>query len=163
LFFKISKPRSASSSGRVRVIVDVGMDLTTSSASAWIHTVELVEREASRPNGLTHLPLAAAHLESLVIDGLLLAQPHNYSDALAAGATPGRPWAVREALELIQEQPDRPWSTAGLAARVGVSARTLQEGFASTIGVPPMMHLRAIRLDRIHAELVHAENRVAGP
>ena len=60
---------------------------------------------------------------------------------------------MREALELIQEQPDRPWSTAGLAARVGVSARTLQEGFASTIGVPPMTHLRAIRLDRIHAEL----------
>ena len=136
---------------------DVGMDLTTSAAAAWMHTVELVEREASRPNGLTRFPLAAVHLESLVIDGLLLAQPHNYSDALAAGATPRRPRAVRKALELIQEQPDRPWSTAGLAARVGVSARTLQEGFASTIGVPPMMHLRAIRLDRIHAELSTAE------
>ncbi len=136
---------------------DVGMDLTTSAAAAWMDTVELVEREATRPNGLTRFPLAAAHLESLVIDGLLLAQPHNYSDALAAGATPRRPRAVRKALELIQEQPDRPWSTAGLAARVGVSARTLQEGFASTIGVPPMMHLRAIRLDRIHAELSTAE------
>ena len=48
-----------------------------------MHTLELVEREASRPNGLTRFPLAAAHLESLVIDGLLLAQSHNYSDALA--------------------------------------------------------------------------------
>lgn len=137
---------------------DVGMDFTTSGAAAWLHAVDLVEREASRPDGLTRFPLAAAHLESLVIDGLLLAQPHNYSDALAAGATPRRPRAVRDALELIEELPDRPWSTAGLAARVGVSARTLQEGFASTIGVPPMAHLRAIRLDRIHAEL-----SVAGP
>jgi AraC-like DNA-binding protein len=136
---------------------DVGMDLTTSAAAAWMHIVELVEREASQPNGLTRFPLAAAHLESLVIDGLLLAQPHNYSDALATGADPRRPRAVREALELIQEQPDGSWSTAGLAARVGVSARTLQEGFASTIGVPPMTHLRAIRLDRIHAELSTAE------
>jgi AraC-like DNA-binding protein len=136
---------------------DVGMDLTTSAAAAWMDTVELVEREATRPNGLTRFPLAAAHLESLVIDGLLLAQSHNYSDALAIGAAPRRPRAVREALQLIEDQPDRPWSTATLAARVGVSARTLQEGFASTIGVPPMTHLRAIRLDRIHAELSTAE------
>ena len=63
-----------------------------------MQTVELVEREASQPNGLTLFPLAAAHLEGLVIDGLLLAQPHNYSDALAAGASPRRPRAVREAL-----------------------------------------------------------------
>jgi transcriptional regulator GlxA family with amidase domain len=136
---------------------DVGMDLTTAPAAAWMHTVDLVEQEAARPNGLTRFPLAAAHLESLVIDGLLLAQPHNYSEALAAGATPRRPRAVRQALKLIQEQPDLPWSTACLAARVGVSARTLQEGFASTVGVPPMTHLRAARLDRIHAELSIAE------
>ena len=136
---------------------DVGMDLTTAPAAAWMHTVELVEREAARPNGLTRFPLAAAHLESLVIDGLLLGQPHNYSKALAAGATPRRPRTVRQALELIQEQPDLPWSTACLAARVGVSARTLQEGFARTVGVPPMTHLRAARLDRIHAELSIAE------
>jgi AraC-like DNA-binding protein len=136
---------------------DVGMDLTTPAATAWMGTVALVEREATRPDGLTRFPLAAAHLESLVIDGLLLAQPHNYSHALAAGAAPRRPRAVRQALELVQEQPDRPWSTATLAARVGVSARSLQEGFANTVGVPPMTHLRAIRLDRIHAELSIAE------
>ena len=136
---------------------DVGMDLTTPAAAAWLHTVDLVDREASRLDGLLRFPLAAAHLESLVVHGLLLAQPHNYSDALAAGAAPRRPRAVREALELIQEQPDRPWSTAALAARVGVSARTLQEGFARTIGEPPMAQLRAIRLDRIHAELSVAE------
>ena len=109
--------------------------------------------EATRPNGLTRFPLAAAHLESLVIDGLLPPQSHNYSDALATGTTPRRPRAVRKALVPIQEEPDRPWSTATLATRVGVSARTLQEGFASTVGVPPMTRLRAIRLDRIHAEL----------
>ncbi len=135
----------------------VGMDLTTTAATAWMHSVELVERDAARRNGLIRFPLAAAHLESLVIDGLLLAQPHNYSDALATWAAPRRPRAVRQALELIQEQPDRPWSTATLAARVGVSARSLQEGFASTVGVPPMTHLRAIRLDRIHTELSTAE------
>jgi AraC-like DNA-binding protein len=136
---------------------DVGMDLTTTAAAAWMDTVELVEREATRPDGLTRFPLAAAHLESLVIDGLLLAQPHNYSDALATGAAARRPRAVRQALEFIENQPDRPWSTATLAARVGVSARSLQEGFASTVGVPPMTHLRAIRLDRIHTELSTAE------
>lgn len=47
--------------------VAVSMDLTTSAAAAWMHTLELVEREASRPNGLTRFPLAAAYLENLII------------------------------------------------------------------------------------------------
>ncbi len=72
-----------------------------------MQTVELVEREASQPNGLTLFPLAAAHLEGLVIDGLLLAQPHNYSDALAAEPVPaglglcGRLWAHRGAARRV--------------------------------------------------------------
>jgi AraC-like DNA-binding protein len=135
----------------------VAMDLMTEQGAAWLSTLDLLEREATRPNGLVRFPLAAAHLESLIVDGLLLTHPHNYSDALVPHAVALHPRAVRRAVDLMQDRPEHPWSTAALAAAVAVSARTLQEGFARSFGIPPMAYLREIRLDRIHAELLAAE------
>ena len=61
------------------------MDLTGAAAAGWLATLDVLEREATRPDGITRFRLAAAYLENLIIDGLLLAQPHNYRDALALG------------------------------------------------------------------------------
>jgi transcriptional regulator GlxA family with amidase domain len=59
-------------------------------------------------------------------------------------------------VDLIEDRPGHPWSVAELAAAVTVSARTLQDGFARTLGTSPMAYLRDVRLDRIHAELLAA-------
>jgi AraC-like DNA-binding protein len=135
----------------------VSMDLTGAAAAGWLATLDVLEREATRPDGITRFRLAAAYLENLIIDGLLLAQPHNYRDALALAASAPRSGAVRRAAELLHDHTDQVWSTATLAAAVSVSARTLQEGFARSFGVPPMTYLRTIRLDRVHADLVAAD------
>jgi AraC-like DNA-binding protein len=134
----------------------VAMDLTTPDSSAWLAAVGLLEHEAERVIGVLSFPLAAAHLEGLVIHGLLLSQPHNYSDELRRQAATPRPRAVRLAVDLIEDRPGHPWSVAELAAAVTVSARTLQDGFARTLGTSPMAYLRDVRLDRIHAELLAA-------
>jgi hypothetical protein len=55
------------------------MDLSTPAAQSWLAVLELLEREIDRPGGIAQHPLASAHLQMLVIAGLLLAQPHNYS------------------------------------------------------------------------------------
>jgi AraC-like DNA-binding protein len=64
---------------------------------------------------------------------------------------------VRQAVELIHAHPEHPWTTASLARRVAVSARSLQEGFARSHGVPPSVYLRSVRLDRAHADLQAAD------
>lgn len=132
----------------------VAMDITSADAAGWLSTLDVLERETARPHGVTSFPLAAAHLESLIIDGLLLTQPHNYSDALTTATSAPCSRAVRRAADLLNDQPDLPWSTAKLAGTVAVSARTLQEGFARSFGIPPMTYLRNVRLDRVHAELL---------
>jgi hypothetical protein len=50
---------------------------------AWADALRLVERQARYAHGLLHHPLAVGNMERLLVDGLLLAQSHNYSDALA--------------------------------------------------------------------------------
>jgi AraC-like DNA-binding protein len=122
------------------------MDVSTDTGRSWLDTLWMVEH-----------PLAAAHVAQALAAGLLLAQPHNYTDALAGPRRPAAPQAVRKAVELIHAHPEHPWTTASLARRVAVSARSLQEGFARSYGVPPSVYLRSVRLDRAHAELQAAD------
>jgi AraC-like DNA-binding protein len=133
-----------------------GMDLGTEAAQSWLAVLELLEREVGRPGGIAHNPLSAAHLQSLVIAGLLLAQPHNYSELLLASARPAPPRAVRRAVELIEGEPGRPWTSAALANEVAVSVRALQQGFQRSFDLPPMAYLREVRLNRVHVELTSA-------
>lgn len=53
---------------------------------------------------------------------------------------------VGQALRLLQDQPDRPWTVAGLAAGTGVSRAALARRFTGTVGEPPMAYLAAWRL-----------------
>ncbi|VVJ21993.1 Uncharacterised protein [Amycolatopsis camponoti] len=133
------------------------MDLDTPAARSWLEVLALLEREADRPGGITHHPAAAAHLQSLVIAGLLLAQPSNYSDHLHAPAAPAPPRALRRAVELIEDEPGLPWTSSTLAREVSISVRALQEGFQRWFGLPPMAYLRDVRLTRVHDELAVAD------
>jgi transcriptional regulator GlxA family with amidase domain len=99
-------------------------------------------------------------MERLLVDGLLLAQSHNYSDALAQPRFPAAPPAVRQAIELIRDHPDQSWTTTTLARRVAVSPRSLLDGFARSLGVPPTHYLRDVRLQRVHEELRAADPHV---
>ncbi|WP_170231141.1 cupin domain-containing protein [Pseudonocardia kunmingensis] len=74
----------------------VAMDLTTGAASTWLTALDVLQREADRPDGMLRFPAAAGHLEGLVIHGLLLGHRHNYSEELRRGAAaPDRGWFAR--------------------------------------------------------------------
>jgi AraC-like DNA-binding protein len=137
------------------------MDVTSGAGRAWSDALRLIERQTSYPNGLLDHPLARGHLEKLLVEGLLLAQPHNYTDAFDEPCRPAAPPWVQEAIELMRSRPEEPWTTPSLARSVAVSARSLQDGFARAIGVPPTRYLRDLRLDRAHADLRTAEPHTA--
>src|SRR3954453_3438516 len=139
------------------LVFSAAMDVSTDMGRSWLDALWMVERQARYAHGLLDHPLAAAHLAQALAAGLLLAQPHNYTDALAGPRRPAAPQTVRQAVELIHAHPEPPWTTASLARRVAVSARSLQEGFARSHGVPPSVYLRSVRLDRAHAELQAAD------
>jgi AraC-like DNA-binding protein len=134
-----------------------GMDVASGAGRAWLDVLRLIERQTGYRQGLLEHPLAAGNLQRLLVEGLLLAQPHNYTDDLARPSRPAAPPAVRKAIELMRSRPEQPWTTAGLARSVAVSTRSLQDGFARSIGVPPTQYLRDVRLDRVHHDLRSAD------
>jgi transcriptional regulator GlxA family with amidase domain len=56
-------------------------------------------------------------------------------------------------VDLVQGEPQEPYTVGDLARVAGVSARRLQEAFREHLGTTPMEYLRSVRLDRVHAEL----------
>jgi transcriptional regulator GlxA family with amidase domain len=95
-------------------------------------------------------------VESL-IHGLLLVADHPYRQVLAAPAGPGRPAAVRDAMDIIEAGPHLPLTTSVMAKQCHVSVRALQEGFQRHLGMSPMAYLRAVRLRRAHRDLRSAD------
>jgi transcriptional regulator GlxA family with amidase domain len=119
--------------------------------------LNLLVDELDHPTDLGQNPRVGRHVEGLVLDGLLLGQPHNNSD----GAIRDRPvrlgGAIRLAAELIEERPSEPWTTVRLATEVHLSVRALQEGFRRDLATPPMTYLRQVRLRRAREALLAAD------
>jgi AraC-like DNA-binding protein len=129
------------------------MDLSSSVARSWRAALQLVVGEFDDGPGLAAHPRGGRHLRRLLLDGLLLGHSHNYTDALAAPRPADSGSAVARAVDLVNDAPERPWSTTSLARAVHLSVRALQEGFHREVGRPPMTYLRDVRLRRAHEAL----------
>lgn len=130
------------------LVFDPEMDLSTPMARGWRASLEVLRTELTDGPGLASQTRVARQLERLLIDGLLLGQRHNYSDALEQGVRRPSSTSITRARALLEERPSEPWSTSSLAVRVHLSVRSLQEGFARDYGMPPMAYLQMVRLRR---------------
>jgi AraC-like DNA-binding protein len=136
-------------------------DLDSELATRWMGALHLLLGEMDRPSGMASYAAAGRHMEGLVLDGLLLGLPHNYTASLQQpfGSTGGDATAraVRTAVELMEDRPGDPWTTTRLAVAVHLAVRTLQEGFGRELGMPPMTYLRRVRLRHARDTLVRAD------
>lgn len=133
------------------------MDLNTPAGAAFVETLHLIDLASSASNRLLDHPLAALRFEQMLMLTLLLAQPNNYSEALARTHKTSGPGPVAQAIELLRSRPEHPWTVTTLAAEVAVSVRSLQAGFARSVGQPPMRYLRQVRLERVRDDLTVAD------
>ena len=133
---------------------DLGFDLTSPAGQSLLSTVHFLRRELARPGGIATMPAARDQLESLVLTQLLLAVPSNYADLLRAPEPPVKNAHVQRVVDLIQAHPERDLTLAELAHAAGTTARALQRGFKEVVGMSPTAYVRAVRLDRVHAELL---------
>jgi AraC-like DNA-binding protein len=131
--------------------------LSMSAASPWSRTLSLLHRELTDPDGLAALPAMSTRLGHLMMAGLLISQPHNYSEDLnkPKAVLASRP--IRKALEFIEDRPAEIETVADIASMVGLSVRALDDGFRRFVGTPPMTYLRNLRITRAHEELMAAD------
>jgi AraC-like DNA-binding protein len=138
---------------RRRLLFDFVADLQRPLGRRWRTVLNLLADELDHPTEMGQNPHVFRHVESLVLDGLLLSQPHNHTDVVAQDGPTALSAAIRQAVELIEERPAEPWTTVRLAAEVHLSVRALQVGFRRDLATPPMAYLRQVRLRRAREAL----------
>lgn len=133
----------------------MAMPIADGPGRVWLNT--LAGLLAFLNGGPVAGPVAGRHaelLERTLISGLLISQPHSYSEALHSDAETSRPdTSVDRVVEAIKAFPDKPYSLADLCRIASLSARGLQVQFQQRYGISPMQFLRQERLDRAHEAL----------
>jgi AraC-like DNA-binding protein len=96
--------------------------------------------------------------EQLIVTGLLLGQPSNYTAALQGLENKAAPGDVKRAIDFIEAHLRVPISLADIARASGVPGRTLLEHFKNHRSVSPMRYLREARLARVRQALLSAND-----
>lgn len=89
---------------------------------------------------------------------MLHAAPHNYSERLRQAETPALPRHVRRAQEYVLTHLAEIRSVAEIGASIGVSPRTLQNGFKQAFNMSPAEYVRQARIQALHRALVAADS-----
>lgn len=133
----------------------LSFDLTSPAAQSWLGLLRHLVEELDRPGGLLETsPLYREHAEKLLIGALLWAQPHDFVDELREPHRAARPRTVKRVVDLIESNPETPYTLADLARHAGVGARRLQATFQETMRTSPMEYQRRVRLDHARRELL---------
>src|SRR5215471_1122527 len=102
-------------------------------------------------------PITTGLFEQFVMVALLLAHPHNYSEALSRARQSIAPRDVRRAVDFIEANLEAPIVLADIVAASGIAGRTLTEHFRRFRGTTPMRYLRRARFEKVRAALQRAE------
>ena len=96
---------------------------------------------------------------------LQLVGAYNRTAPSTAHTTPPKrplePFFLKRADRFILEHIDKPFTVSHLARHCGVSWRTLDKAFSAFRGLPPVAHVRNVRLDRAHRALIEGSGTVA--
>ncbi|WP_417267468.1 helix-turn-helix transcriptional regulator [Celeribacter baekdonensis] len=124
--------------------------------SRWLSLLDYASRTLSADIPLPATGPLGRHLEETLCLELLMQWAKGAGLSLAHGARTAAPRYVRQAEEVLTAQARDAPTIGDVAHQVGVSARTLSEGFRRFRGVTPRAFLAARRLEGLRADLESA-------
>ncbi|PWR24020.1 AraC family transcriptional regulator [Zavarzinia compransoris] len=125
--------------------------------SRWQYLLSYVVQAVDPVRGRVRSDALARHLEEMLCLELLETWAAGAGVSLKDGARAAAPYYVREAEEIMAREARDPPAIGAIAVRVGVSARTLSEGFQRFRGISPRSFLRARRLEGFRTALERAQ------
>lgn len=131
--------------------VALGLDLAGANGVRWSAILQLLQAEIAQADADATAAggaVRAAGIRDLVVTSLLHLHPNNAWERLRAQRSPAAAPYVRRAREFVEANLEQPITIASLADAAGVSARSLQLGFARELGCSPSAYVREQRLDR---------------
>ena len=105
-------------------------------------------------------PHILASLEETILSTLLVAVPNVYTAEIKAASSALAPKFVRRAESFVRESGDRIPTVTEVAGHVGVSVRSLFDGFKTFRGTTPGEFIRWVRLERAREDLLSGRGNV---
>jgi AraC-like DNA-binding protein len=144
---------------RLTAPLQFGMEVASDSdfGRAWHQLLaHLCQLSATAPKALA-APDVRKQYSRTLIELLVHAAPHNYSAALERGANQPIPWYVRRARDYMHDHLADLRSIAEIAGTVGITPRTLQNGFRQVFNMTPAQYMRDVRIQALHSALLNAD------
>jgi AraC-like DNA-binding protein len=139
----------------VQFSLEIPMD--SDFARAWCELVaHICHVSATAPAALASEAVRQQYSRTLM-EILLSAAPHTLADSADDPAKLTTAWHVGRARDYVHEHLAEGISIADVAARVGVTPRTLQNGFRKAFNVTPAEYIRRARVEALHRALLEAD------
>jgi AraC-like DNA-binding protein len=133
------------------------LDLTSGYGRTLAGYLLSAAADLDHPNSALLSPHTMADFEQFIVNGLLLAQPHNYSNALQRVERTVAPRDVKRAMDFVHSRLSSPITISDIARAAEVPGRTLFKHFKDYQGVSPMRYVRNARLQQVRDALSRAE------
>ncbi|WP_179404475.1 AraC family transcriptional regulator [Burkholderia guangdongensis] len=130
------------------------MNAADGDQAAWWRMVKFLLAEMGAAGPLLNHQQMAVDLEQVLIKGLLLSQPHNYSQALAEAMRPACPHYLLRAKQFIHDNASENIALEDIERAAGVSRYKLFDGFREHFGLAPMAYLKWHRLEAVRREML---------
>ncbi len=136
---------------------DLEIPMDSDFARAWCELVaHICHVSESAPTALASEGVRKQYSRTLM-ELLLGVAPHSHTDPLNESVNRATAWHVRRARDYIHEHLSEIISVASIAARVGVTPRTLQNGFRKALNLTPAEYIRRARIEALHRSLLAAD------
>ncbi len=139
----------------LRFALEIPMD--SDFARAWCDlVVHICHVSAAAPSAMADADVRRQY-SRMLMEILLTAATHSHSDSLSQGSQRAEAWHVGHARDYIHAHLAEDISIADIAAKVGVTARTLQNGFRKTFNLTPVEYVRRARVEALRRALLAAD------
>lgn len=130
------------------------MDAVNGTTGAWWRMVRHYLTEMQHAGALYDQPWLSSDLEALIIKGLILSQPNNYSAELNRQYQVKLPHYLVLAQEFIHNHAREEVHLEDIEAAANISRFKLFEAFRKHLGLSPMAYLKKYRLSEVRKEIL---------
>jgi len=128
----------------------------TAQGARWLSLLNFIDQDSQQADGLWSSRAGAEQLSGLLMTTLLMGQPGSHQELVNRPLSPAAPRYVKRAEEFMLANIQQTLTLNDLAQHVGVSPRSLTNGFREFRGASPMAYFTNLRLERAHEELLSA-------
>lgn len=136
------------------IVFQPDMDAVAGDQASWWRMVKFLMSEMERSGPFLAQFYLSGEFELTLLKGLLLSQPHNYSEQLASRSAKPPPHYLLKARQFIQDNARDSLALEDIERGAGVSRFKLFEGFKTYFGCTPMGYLKQYRLESVRREII---------